>query len=43
MADIHEYKCPNCGGGIEFDSTLQTMKCPYCDTTFDVESLRQFD
>ena len=32
MSDLLEYKCPCCGGAIEFNSTLQKMKCPYCDT-----------
>ena len=36
MAVIQEYKCPCCGGAIEFDSTSQKMKCPYCDTEFEV-------
>ncbi len=38
-----EYKCPCCGGAITFDSTLQKMKCPFCDTEFDVETLQQYD
>lgn len=40
---LQEYKCPCCGGAIAFDSTLQKMKCPYCDTEFEVESLRGYD
>ena len=32
MAALQEYKCPCCGGAIAFDSTLQKMKCPFCDT-----------
>lgn len=43
MSDILEYKCPCCGGAIRFDSATQKMKCPYCDTEFDVDTLRQFD
>ena len=43
MAEIQEYKCPCCGGAIAFDSTLQKMKCPYCDTTFDIETLINYD
>ena len=43
MADIQEYKCPCCGGAIHFDTTAQKMKCPYCDTEFDVANLRSFD
>lgn len=43
MSDVMEYKCPNCGGFVEFDSSTQRMKCPYCDSEFDVESLRAMD
>ena len=43
MAEIQEYKCPCCGGAITFDSTLQKMKCPYCDTEFDIETLASYD
>ena len=31
MSDLREYKCPACGGAIEFDSKSQKMKCPYCE------------
>ena len=41
MSDINEYKCPSCGGAIEFDSHSQKMKCPYCDT--DLETLKKYD
>lgn len=40
MSVLLEYECPCCGGKVEFDSTLQKMKCPYCDTTFDVEAMK---
>ena len=43
MADIFEYKCPCCGGAIAFDSGIQKMKCPYCDTEFEVETLQSLD
>ena len=43
MATLLQYKCPSCGGAIEFDSTLQKMKCPYCDTEFDQETLKAYD
>lgn len=43
MSDIREYKCPCCGGAIEFNSTGQNMKCPYCDTEFDIGTLESFD
>lgn len=34
-----DYKCPSCGGALAFDSSLQKIKCPYCDTEFDVEAV----
>ena len=43
MAELFEYKCPNCGGSVEFDSQTQKMKCPYCDSEFDVEALKNMD
>ena len=43
MAAILEYKCPCCGGAIGFDTDAQKMKCPYCDTEFDVETLKDYD
>ncbi|MBR6107794.1 MAG: hypothetical protein IKQ39_07265 [Oscillospiraceae bacterium] len=43
MADLLGYKCPSCGAKIEFDSTSQQMKCPYCDSEFDVASLQAYD
>ncbi len=43
MAVLQEYKCPCCGGAIAFDSKLQKMKCPYCDTEFEMETLVSYD
>ena len=43
MSTLLEYKCPCCGGAIAFDSTSQKLKCPYCDTEFDVETLKAYD
>lgn len=43
MAVIQEYKCPCCGGAVEFDSSIQKMKCPYCDTEFDVAAMSSHD
>ena len=39
MAVLQDYKCPCCDGGIEFHSGAQKMKCPYCDTEFDVDDV----
>lgn len=41
MSELIEYKCPCCGGAIEFNSDAQNMKCPYCDSEFDLKSLKE--
>ncbi len=44
MAEVLlEYKCPCCGGRIEFDSASQKMKCPYCDTEFEAETIKDYN
>lgn len=43
MATFREYKCPCCGGSIGFDSSAQRLKCPYCDTEFDLEILEGYE
>lgn len=43
MADTQEYKCPCCGGAIEFNTALQKMKCPYCDTEYEMDVLKSYD
>ncbi len=41
--DIKEYKCPNCGGAVKFDSSSQKMKCPYCDAEFEIKALEEYN
>ena len=43
MADNLEYKCPCCGGALAFDTKIQKMKCPYCDSEYEMESLKHMD
>ena len=43
MAVLQEYKCPCCGGAIEFNSQIQKMKCPFCDSEFEMEALQEYD
>ena len=43
MATLLEYKCPCCGGALSFDSEAQKMKCPYCDTEFETQTLKEMD
>lgn len=42
MVKMMEYECPCCGGMVEFDSTTQKLKCPYCDTEFDIDALQGY-
>ena len=42
MAELQEFKCPHCDGGIEFSSGEQKMKCPYCDSEFEIETLMTY-
>lgn len=43
MPNVMEYKCPRCNGILEFDSRLQKMRCPYCDSVFTVEEMQGKD
>ena len=40
---ILQYKCPCCGGFITYDIRSSKLKCPYCDTEFDLETLKSYD
>jgi len=42
MAVLQEYKCPCCDGAIGFDPGAQKLKCPYCDTEFEVQALEEY-
>ena len=42
MAEL-QYKCPCCGGALEFNTGVQKMKCPYCDTEFEMSALQNLD
>ena len=41
MAGLEQFKCPACGGSVEFDAGTQKMKCPYCDSEFDIEAIKE--
>ena len=41
MSVLQEYKCPRCGGALEFDSDAQKMKCPFCESQFSVEEIER--
>ncbi len=41
MSSLLNYVCPSCDGKIEFNASLQKMKCPYCDTEYDISALEE--
>ena len=41
MSTLTEQKCPHCGGAVEFNIGAQTLKCPFCDTEFDIAAMQQ--
>ncbi len=43
MAALLDYKCPCCNGSLRFESGIQKLKCPYCDTEFEMEALQAMD
>lgn len=43
MSSLQDYQCPSCGGHLEFNSKKQKMKCPYCDSEFEMEALKELD
>lgn len=43
MASLQEYKCPACGGALEFNSELQKMKCPYCGSEYEMDVIKALD
>lgn len=42
LAVLQNFKCPCCDGAIEFDSSSQKMKCPYCSSEFEVSDLQAY-
>ena len=43
MADVIQYKCPSCGGILEFDPASQKMRCPYCESVFTMQDVQSSD
>lgn len=43
METLLEFKCPSCGGALQFDAETQKLKCPYCDTEFETDALNELE
>ncbi len=42
MSAILDYKCPNCGGAIKYNSTNGKFQCESCDSIFTQEELNRY-
>lgn len=40
---VMEYICPCCGGGLHFGEDNQKMRCPYCDNTFSIDKILEYN
>lgn len=40
---LMEYKCPNCGGPLNYEPGTRDMVCPYCDSVVSIEALEAMD
>ena len=41
MSPTVTFKCPSCGGYLEFEPSLQKFKCLYCSQVLSEEELRE--
>ncbi|MCL2369792.1 MAG: hypothetical protein FWC80_00965 [Firmicutes bacterium] len=40
---ILDYKCPNCHGSLNFDVSIQKMKCEMCDSELDMAAFKEYE
>lgn len=40
---VLEYKCPCCGAGLKFSGAEQKLSCEYCDNTFELETVQEYN
>ena len=43
VQNILQYKCPCCGAGLSFSGAEQKLSCEYCDGSFDLETVKQYN
>ena len=41
MNQTATFKCPSCGGYLEYDPAGQRFLCPYCGASFNEDELRE--
>lgn len=40
---VLEYKCPCCNAGLHYREGSKTLKCEYCDNTFELDTVRAYN
>lgn len=43
MSTVLDYKCPACGGAVDYVPGAKQLKCPFCDSVFNVEDYANKD
>ncbi len=43
LVAVVTYKCPNCGGALEFNADSQDWKCEFCLSNFNNEEIKAFE
>lgn len=43
IQNVLEYKCPCCGAGLAFSGAEQKLSCEYCDGTFELEAVKEYN
>lgn len=43
VQSILEYKCPCCGAGLAFSGAAQKLSCEYCDGSFELETVKEYN
>lgn len=41
--EIIEYQCPCCNAGLHFSGAEQKLTCEYCDNSFDLDTIMQYN
>jgi DNA-directed RNA polymerase subunit RPC12/RpoP len=41
--NVLEYKCPCCGAGLKFSGAQKKLSCEYCDNTFELDAVREYN
>ncbi len=40
---VISYKCPCCGAAIAYNSTSNNLTCDYCDSSFELDTLKEYE